>query len=198
MRQQATAGTDAALGEAFVAIYDRAFLVGPGFFAGLANGVILGYLMYRSGLVPRGMAMLGLIGGPLVMASGIAACSMWRSADRRSSPSRRSRSSSGSCRSASTASSRDSGLHPSSRWIPRSESLIRRALVEKAFKAQAPACGAGRVESRTRRTTAFCPSREQAGAREGGDLRNTPIVGCSESVTQRFAGGPEEVRAEDE
>ena len=72
MRQQATAGTDAALGEAFVAIYDRAFLIGPGFFAGLANGVILGYLMYRSGLVPRGMAILGLIGGPLVMASGIA------------------------------------------------------------------------------------------------------------------------------
>jgi hypothetical protein len=70
MRQQATA--DAALGEAFVAIYDRAFLIGPGFFAGLANGVILGYLMYRSGLVPRGMAVLGLIGGPLVMASGIA------------------------------------------------------------------------------------------------------------------------------
>ena len=28
--------------------------------------------MYRSGLVPRAMAMLGLIGGPLVMASGIA------------------------------------------------------------------------------------------------------------------------------
>jgi hypothetical protein len=72
MRQQATAGTDAVLGEAFVAIYDRSFLIGPGFFAGLANGVILGYLMYRSGLVPRGMAILGLIGGPLVMASGIA------------------------------------------------------------------------------------------------------------------------------
>jgi hypothetical protein len=71
MRQEGTA-TDPALGEAFVAIYDRAFLVGPGFFAGAANGVILGYLMYRSGLVPRGMAMLGLIGGPLVMASGIA------------------------------------------------------------------------------------------------------------------------------
>jgi hypothetical protein len=72
MRQQATAGTDAALGEAFVAIYDRAFLIGPGFFAGFANGVILGYLMHRSGLVTRGMAILGLIGGPLVMASGIA------------------------------------------------------------------------------------------------------------------------------
>ena len=35
-------------------------------------GPILGYLMYRSGLVPRGMAILGLIGGPLIMASGIA------------------------------------------------------------------------------------------------------------------------------
>jgi hypothetical protein len=71
MRQEATAA-DPALGEAFVAIYYRAFLVGPGFMAGLANGVILGYLMYRSGLVPRGMAVLGLIGGPLVMATGIA------------------------------------------------------------------------------------------------------------------------------
>jgi hypothetical protein len=70
MQQEATA--NASLGEAFVAIYDRAFLIGPGFFAGLANGLILGYLMYRSGLVPRGMAILGLIGGPLVMASGIA------------------------------------------------------------------------------------------------------------------------------
>jgi hypothetical protein len=70
--QEGTAGTDAALGEAFVAIYDRAFLIGPGFFAGVANGMILGYLMYRSGLVPRGLAMLGLIGGPLIVASGIA------------------------------------------------------------------------------------------------------------------------------
>jgi hypothetical protein len=26
--------------------------------------------MYRSGLVPRGMAMLGLIGGPLIILSG--------------------------------------------------------------------------------------------------------------------------------
>ena len=32
---------------------------------------MLGYLMYRSGLVPRGMAMLGLIGGPLIIVSGI-------------------------------------------------------------------------------------------------------------------------------
>jgi hypothetical protein len=39
---------------------------------GVGNGLILGYLMYRSGLVPRGMAMLGLIGGPLIILSGTA------------------------------------------------------------------------------------------------------------------------------
>jgi hypothetical protein len=33
---------------------------------------MLGYLMYRSGLVPRRLAVLGLVGGPLVCASGIA------------------------------------------------------------------------------------------------------------------------------
>ena len=71
MLREGTAA-DPVLGETFVATYYRAFLVGPGFMAGLANGVILGYLMYRSELVPRGMAMLGLIGGPLVMITGIA------------------------------------------------------------------------------------------------------------------------------
>jgi hypothetical protein len=39
---------------------------------GWGNGLILGYLMYRSGLVPRGAAWLGLIGGPLIILSGTA------------------------------------------------------------------------------------------------------------------------------
>ena len=55
-----------------VAVHDATFLLGPGFFAGLGNGMLLGYLMYRSGLMPRGLALLGLIGGPLVVAAGIA------------------------------------------------------------------------------------------------------------------------------
>jgi hypothetical protein len=55
-----------------MAIHDWTFLLGPGFVVGVGNGLILGYLMYRSGLVPRGMALLGLIGGPLVAASGLA------------------------------------------------------------------------------------------------------------------------------
>ena len=35
-------------------------------------GLLLGYLFYRSGHVPRQIAMFGLIGGPLIFASAIA------------------------------------------------------------------------------------------------------------------------------
>ncbi len=73
MRQEGTAASSPVLGNVFDAMYYRAFLVGPGFWAGLANGVILGYLMYRSELVPRGMTWLGLIGGPILMITGILA-----------------------------------------------------------------------------------------------------------------------------
>jgi hypothetical protein len=61
-----------AVGRSLVAIKDWTFLLGPGFVVGVGNGLILGYLFYRSGLVPRRMAMLGLIGGPLIALSGIA------------------------------------------------------------------------------------------------------------------------------
>jgi hypothetical protein len=60
------------VGRSLVAIKDWTFVLGPGFVVGVGNGLIMGSLMYRSGLVPRPMAMLGLIGGPLICASGIA------------------------------------------------------------------------------------------------------------------------------
>ncbi len=59
-------------GRSLVAFHDWTSLLGPAFCAGFGNGILLGYLMYRSGLVPRGMAVLGLLGGPLIFASGIA------------------------------------------------------------------------------------------------------------------------------
>jgi hypothetical protein len=69
------AGADAgALGgyaESLAAIKDWTFLLGAGFTVGIGNGLILGYLMYRSGLTPRGPAVLGLIGGHLVTLTGI-------------------------------------------------------------------------------------------------------------------------------
>jgi Domain of unknown function (DUF4386) len=67
----ADAGSLTIAGESLVAIHDFTFLLGPGFCVGV-NGIVLGYLMYRSGLVPRQIAILGLIGGPLIFASSIA------------------------------------------------------------------------------------------------------------------------------
>ena len=59
----------AAQGNSLVSTYEWAFLFGPGLVVGFGNGLMLGYLMYRSGLVPRWMAMLGLIGGPMLILS---------------------------------------------------------------------------------------------------------------------------------
>ena len=46
---------------------DWTFLFGPGLIVPFGNGLILGYLMYKSGLFPRRMAWLGMIGGPLLL-----------------------------------------------------------------------------------------------------------------------------------
>lgn len=58
-------------GRSLVAFHDWTRVLGPQFCAGFGNGILLGYLMYKSGLVPRGMALLGLIGGPLAVVGGI-------------------------------------------------------------------------------------------------------------------------------
>src|SRR5687767_13830199 len=74
LRQEAV-GADAAslltAGKSLVALHDWTFLLGPGFFVGVGNGLMLGYVMYKSALVPRGMAVLGLIGGTPIIASGV-------------------------------------------------------------------------------------------------------------------------------
>jgi hypothetical protein len=64
---QATALTTQ--GNSLVHTYEWAFEWGPGLVAGIGNGLILGYLMYKSALVPPRMALLGLIGGPLLILS---------------------------------------------------------------------------------------------------------------------------------
>jgi hypothetical protein len=56
-------------GQTLVAFHDWTFLLGPAFCAGFGNGLLLGYLMYSSRLVPRRMTLLGLIGGPMAFAA---------------------------------------------------------------------------------------------------------------------------------
>jgi hypothetical protein len=65
----AEAASLAAQGSSLAATYDWTFLFGPGLVVGFGNGLILGYLMYRSGLVPRRMALFGLISGPMLILS---------------------------------------------------------------------------------------------------------------------------------
>jgi len=55
------------LAVSLAAMKDWTFLFGPGLIVPVGNGLILGYLMYRSGLVPPRMALLGLVGGPLLL-----------------------------------------------------------------------------------------------------------------------------------
>jgi Domain of unknown function (DUF4386) len=59
-------------GRTLVAIHDATFLLGPAFCAGFGNGILLGYLMYKSGLVPRRLAMIGIIGGVLALVTATA------------------------------------------------------------------------------------------------------------------------------
>ncbi len=70
LSQQDAGGEEGAIAYTLAALKDWTFILGPGFVVGWGNGLILGYLMYRSGLVPRRLAMLGLVGGPLIILSG--------------------------------------------------------------------------------------------------------------------------------
>jgi Domain of unknown function (DUF4386) len=73
LHQKTAGAADSVLGDArsLVAVRNWTFVLGPGFVAGLGNGLILGYMMYRSGLMPRGLAVLGLVGGSLICISGL-------------------------------------------------------------------------------------------------------------------------------
>ncbi|MEU8190651.1 DUF4386 domain-containing protein [Micromonospora carbonacea] len=77
LRQESAAATGAdaptlvAVGASLVAVRDWTFLLGPGLVPA-ANALLLGYLMYRSALVPRIIPLLGLVGAPLLVASAVA------------------------------------------------------------------------------------------------------------------------------
>jgi hypothetical protein len=69
LRQDSRDAADLAV--SLAALKDWTFLFGPGLVVPFGNGLILGYLMYSSGLVPRRMAWLGLVGGPLLLIGNI-------------------------------------------------------------------------------------------------------------------------------
>jgi hypothetical protein len=70
LRNQAAGADEGTVAYTLAALKDWTFLLGPGWVVGWGNGLILGYMMYRSGLVPRSACWLGLVGGPLIILSG--------------------------------------------------------------------------------------------------------------------------------
>ena len=69
--QQETAGAaEATVAYTLAAIKDWTFILGPGWMVGWGNGLILGYMMYRTRLVPRAATWLGLVGGSLIILTG--------------------------------------------------------------------------------------------------------------------------------
>lgn len=53
---------------ALVAVHDGAFLLGPGFVPAV-NAACLGWVLLRSGLMPRALPLIGLIGAPMLALS---------------------------------------------------------------------------------------------------------------------------------
>jgi hypothetical protein len=70
--RQAGAGADALVtSHALAALYDRIMLLGQSFMPAV-NDLLLGFLLYRSRLVPRVLSMIGIVGGPVLLVGYIA------------------------------------------------------------------------------------------------------------------------------
>jgi hypothetical protein len=72
LRQQVAGTAEGTVAYTLAAIKDWTFLLGPGWVVGLGNGLVLGYMMYRTELVPKRWCWLGFIGGSLILITGTA------------------------------------------------------------------------------------------------------------------------------
>lgn len=70
--RQTGAGADALIISHTLAIlYDRIFLLSQSFLPAI-NDLLLGFLLYKSRLVPRGLSLIGIVGGPVLIAGYLA------------------------------------------------------------------------------------------------------------------------------
>jgi hypothetical protein len=70
LHRESAGGSEGTVAYSLAALKDWTFLLGPGWVVGWGNGLILGYLMYRTQLVPRAWTWLGMVGGPLLVVAG--------------------------------------------------------------------------------------------------------------------------------
>jgi len=70
--RQTGAGADALVtSHALATLYDRIFLLGQSFMPAICD-LLLGFLLYRSRLVPRGLSLIGIVGGPVLLVGYLA------------------------------------------------------------------------------------------------------------------------------
>jgi hypothetical protein len=69
LRQDSPAAADLAV--SLGALKDWTALFGPGLVVPVGNGLILATIMYTSGLIPRPLALLGLIAGPVLLVGNL-------------------------------------------------------------------------------------------------------------------------------
>lgn len=70
--RQEGAGADALVtGHALIALYDRIFLIGQSFLPAV-DDLLLGFLLFYSRLVPRGLSLIGILGGAILIGGDIA------------------------------------------------------------------------------------------------------------------------------
>ena len=70
--RQTGAGAEAlVVSHTLALLYDRIFLLGQSFMPAICD-LLLGVMLYKSRLVPRGLSVIGIIGGPLLLAGYLA------------------------------------------------------------------------------------------------------------------------------
>jgi hypothetical protein len=74
LRQAGTGSEALPTSHALVTLYDRIFLLGQSFMPAL-NDLLLGLLLYQSGLVPRSLSLIGIIGAPVLLVGYVAVLS---------------------------------------------------------------------------------------------------------------------------
>jgi len=70
LRQNGAGAEALVASRTLVTMYDRMFLIGQSFMPAI-NDLLLGFLLYHSRLVPRGLSLIGIIGGPVLLSGDI-------------------------------------------------------------------------------------------------------------------------------
>ncbi len=71
LRQDGAGAGALVTSNALVVLYNRIFLLGQSFMPAICD-LLLGFLLYKSRLVPRALSLIGIIGGPILLVGYIA------------------------------------------------------------------------------------------------------------------------------